>query len=545
MRWTAGAACLISAVTCTAANAQEARVDYSFEWNQTTSFGQSVFVLGSLPELGEWDVTRAVKLERSQYPLWRVPVSLPTDRVFDYLYIIRNDGPGQLGDASNYTISSGFLTGSTEIESTRAAQPKTLVVESAQSQPTLYVRPFGFTSAFTAIPMQDTGNGRTPGDVRWAALGFSISRADIEFYTEDESGLRVPPTGQLRTTLNEAYVRDGEIFSYVPSAISAPWVRLPNRSYVSTVLGESRTVRILLPRDYGTDPTRRYPVVYMHDGQGLFGCCNTWRVDDTVPELIASGMMREVIVVGIDNSGFENRFRDYLPNGETSIYGAGMGDDYVAFIRDELKPQLDAEFLTLAGPETTGTIGSSLGAIAAISQAWLHGDVFRRAGALSGSWPFSQNFNQTLDDAGADLDGLRLYIDSGDAGPGTDNFTITATVRDTLLARDDAIGGFSVEGNLRYLVGYGDEHNEAAWASRLDDCLRFLYPVTEDPEGLAALEYEVRGDADGDGLITQEDVYTFFVGGPFDFDNDGVDGTAGDAAYLQNEVRDNELKGLR
>ncbi|GAB4548082.1 MAG: hypothetical protein Tsb0013_08420 [Phycisphaerales bacterium] len=527
---------------CPCARAQDARVDVPFEFERETVFGQGIFVLGSLPELGAWDVRRAVKLESSAFPKWRVRVSLPAGRSYSYMYVLRDDGPGRLGDPSNAVYLTGLLTG--QSPAPQAAKPQatnSVVFESDAVTPTLYMRGRGTGYPYRAFPMADIGNGRTPGEVVWAALNIPMTGEGIDFYIVDELGMSFPATGTISTPLHEVYIRDGELFGEIPPPTDSPQRLLPARTYVSDVLGESRTVRILLPRNYDTQPTKRYPVVYMHDGQNLFGDGRKWMVDEATRLQTTTGQMREVIVVAIDHAGYTSRFINYVPNGDSSNSGPGDADAYTAFIRDELKPQIDAEFRTIPDAATTGTIGSSLGAICAMYQGWAYPDTFRRVGAFSGAWPFSANFNQTLDDPTTDPGALRVYIDSGDAGQSNDNYAITSGVRDILLARDDSVGTFAIERNLRYVVGFGDEHDEYAWARRLPGALAYLYPANEGAEGLDKLNIVVRGDLNADDTVDAEDLYAFDTAPPTDIDNDGVAGTDADRAFLITLLRSGEL----
>ena len=62
--------------------------------------------------------------------------------------------------------------------------------------------------------------------------------------------------------------------------------------FVSNVFPASRSLRILLPADYRlpANRKRRYPGLYLNDGQNLFDVCTAifnreeWRVDETVDE---------------------------------------------------------------------------------------------------------------------------------------------------------------------------------------------------------------------------------------------------------------------
>jgi len=91
--------------------------------------------------------------------------------------------------------------------------------------------------------------------------------------------------------------------------------------FASRVYGTTRQLRVLVPAGYDAPENRdrRYPVLYLKDGQNLFDSSTSvhnlmeWRVDDTVQELTAIGRIAPMIVVGIDNAGRRGRFREYFP----------------------------------------------------------------------------------------------------------------------------------------------------------------------------------------------------------------------------------------
>jgi predicted alpha/beta superfamily hydrolase len=60
-----------------------------------------------------------------------------------------------------------------------------------------------------------------------------------------------------------------------------------------------------------------YPVLYLNDGQNLFGDCpslsgSSWNAAHTAAELISSGRLPPFIIVGIDHAGAE-RSLEYTP----------------------------------------------------------------------------------------------------------------------------------------------------------------------------------------------------------------------------------------
>jgi predicted alpha/beta superfamily hydrolase len=158
---------------------------------------------------------------------------------------------------------------------------------------------------------------------------------------------------------------------------------LPDRFRIAG-LGRERTVRLYLPPSYAREPGKRYPVVYMHDGQNLFDDATSyageWGVDETLDEMAArSGF--EAIVVGIDNGG-EHRMRELNPF-DHPRFGPGQGEAYLAFIADTLKPWIDSRYRTLADPAHTAIIGSSMGGLISDYAIRRHPAAFGRAGVLS------------------------------------------------------------------------------------------------------------------------------------------------------------------
>ncbi len=80
-----------------------------------------------------------------------------------------------------------------------------------------------------------------------------------------------------------------------------------HRGIAGKGLNYPRDIIVWLPPSYDTASTRRYPVLYMHDGQNAFDPRTSfsgydWRVDEVADSLIRIGEMQEIIVVGIANS---------------------------------------------------------------------------------------------------------------------------------------------------------------------------------------------------------------------------------------------------
>jgi predicted alpha/beta superfamily hydrolase len=276
-------------------------------------------------------------------------------------------------------------------------------------------------------------------------------------------------------------------------AILSPWS--------SDTLGTGHTVWAYLPPSYDENTAARYPVVYMQDGQNLFDASVSpsgaeWQVDEALDYAASAGRcsdgatcqddsacatlacttFREAIVIGIESS--DARVYDYTPTEDTSFGGGGGADTYLDAVVDELKPMIDATYRTQSGSADTALIGSSLGGILAAHGGITHSEVFGLIGALSPStwWDGRMILSEVASVPSRSSRALRVYVDSGDGGPGADGAADTVE----LAAAYRAVG--YVEGtSLHYLLAPGDEHHEIYWARRLPGTLTFLLGPRERP----------------------------------------------------------------
>jgi predicted alpha/beta superfamily hydrolase len=231
-------------------------------------------------------------------------------------------------------------------------------------------------------------------------------------------------------------------------------------------LGNTRALRIYLPASYRTHPERRYPVLYMHDGQNLFDARTAaygaeWGIDETVDKLVAEGRMAEIIVVGIDNS--KDRLDEYTPCCDAQ-YGGGKLAAYESFLVDTVKPYVDRTLRTKPGKEDTAIMGSSLGGIASVLIAQHRPDVYSKAGGVSSSfWWNQRNLIGKLP-----VVPVKYYLDAGTINDGLED---TALMRSVMLAQ-----GWREGDNLYYHEAMGGSHNEKSWAARVAIPLSWFFP---------------------------------------------------------------------
>ncbi len=213
-----------------------------------------------------------------------------------------------------------------------------------------------------------------------------------------------------------------------------------------------RDVLVWLPPSYTTELEKRYPVLYMHDGQQVFDPTTAthqvdWGVDENVTALIEQKRIREPIVVAIYNT--VDRAHEY---GDTEL-----GRAYRTFLVEQLKPFVDANYRTLPDRENTAVMGSSMGGLVSFLLVWEHPEVFAAAGCLSPA--FFPEVVERIRQAGSPEQPLRIYLDNGGKG-----------LEPRLQAGCDAMLPILNASQNVEVLWFRDpdaEHSEAAWATRV------------------------------------------------------------------------------
>lgn len=245
----------------------------------------------------------------------------------------------------------------------------------------------------------------------------------------------------------------------------------------SPQLGNERRILVHLPEGYEAGE-RRYPVIYMHDGQNLFdpqtSYAGEWGVDDTLAALGGEGLA--AIVVGIPNMG-DRRLAEYSPFPDARL-GGGDGEDYLDFIADTLKPLIDREFRTRPDRKHTGIVGSSMGGLISLYGFFHRPEIFGFAGVMSPSLWFARGaIFGYLEDAPFIPGRIHLCVGTRE---GSGMLKNGQTLRDLLRRR-----GYRPDHSLQYVEADAD-HHESAWGERLPDVLRFLIPRAETTRAFAA-----------------------------------------------------------
>jgi predicted alpha/beta superfamily hydrolase len=139
-----------------------------------------------------------------------------------------------------------------------------------------------------------------------------------------------------------------------------------------------REVQVWLPPGYEADGARRYPVLYLHDGQNMFdaeAAGAEWQVDEAALQLVQRGEIQPLIVVAVSHA---DRLADYTPE-PGMVDGRRVGGGaraYARYLAQELKPFVDARYRTRPAPASTAVGGSSLAGLVTMWLLLEHPDSF-------------------------------------------------------------------------------------------------------------------------------------------------------------------------
>ncbi len=247
-------------------------------------------------------------------------------------------------------------------------------------------------------------------------------------------------------------------------------------AFESKVLSNKRRVWVYLPPNYAKEPSRRYPVLYCHDGQNVFDGATSfiankeWRIDESAEGLIKAGLIEPIIIVAIANAEME-RGNEYLPTsikmGSSQV--GGKADLYGQFLLQELKLFIDKSYRTKPEGKNTAMLGSSFGGVITYYLGISNPSSFGMLGVISPSvWVNNRELVRRTADLPKKLD-LRVWIDMGSreapsAMKDASDMAAAMTKKGWVLGKD--------------LVFYEDgfaEHNEEAWARRVPAILIWMF----------------------------------------------------------------------
>ena len=237
-------------------------------------------------------------------------------------------------------------------------------------------------------------------------------------------------------------------------------VRIIDTAFFIPQLNRTRRVWVYLPQTYNSS-TKKYPVLYMHDGQNVFDDATSfsgeWGVDEAIDTL---GLKyKECIVVGIDNGG-DKRLNEYCPydfslsgiaaNNKTNV---GEGRKYVEFLVKTLKPFIDKKYRTLKDSKNTFTAGSSMGGLISMYAVLEYPKVFGGAGVFSPAFWVGPKIFDDIKAKGKKVK-AKIYFYAGDAeGETMVPMTIRAFNEMHRVSKS----------KMAEVIRAGGKHNEPRW----------------------------------------------------------------------------------
>ena len=251
----------------------------------------------------------------------------------------------------------------------------------------------------------------------------------------------------------------------------------------SAIFGNERTIRVLLPPGYGdaVNKDRRYPVLYMLDGQNVFDAClsdvshHEWSADETVQKLIAEKKIPALIVVGVDHAG-KDRAREYLPykdfNGNPDM-GEPAGKLFPDFMTKEVMPLVDGQYRTLPGQPNTGIGGSSYGGVATLYALLAKPSVFGY-GLIESPTLWIGMGQLVRDTSPLVAMPVKVFVAFGgkEADDPANSEKMIGLIRQ--VETNFHAAGYD-DTNFRFVVDPEAMHTEAAWEKRLPGALTFLF----------------------------------------------------------------------
>mgnify|MGYP003585153407 CR=1 FL=1 len=484
--------CLLAGAAGVVHAASPARELLDFTITTNVGFGNEVVVTGNHPDLGNWDASRGAKLFWNTGNVWSGRVAVKSGAAVDYKFVAAPNSATGFCNPVNWSYmppgDGNHLTTNAPAQPAAPYNGKTIYYHSSWTNAFILYSFDG--SNFVNAVMDRVGVGRGAGEYLYRVAGLGEAGEPIQFIPHgflggvegwDNAPYAGYGGGDYYTTLDVIFLQDGDLFNYWPPAtVSAP--RIINSNVVSTFSpSPSRTMKVYLPRGYDQNTWRRYPVLYMHDGENIFapgGTYGSWDADLTATKEISQGRMREVIIVGLNST--VDRTREYLPP-EDNEGGQGFGDDYCNFLVHNVKQKIDVELRTLTNRENTATAGSSSGGLITTYLGWST-NVFGKIGSFSPAYLISPNFNARIQ--AEPKQPLRIYTDMGTVELEADLLPDYWTVFDYHL-RD----GYVPNQDLLGVIGCGQTHNEAAWASRLPAAFHFLFGIWDETNLLAKQLY--------------------------------------------------------
>jgi|GEM_PF-8433 len=251
-----------------------------------------------------------------------------------------------------------------------------------------------------------------------------------------------------------------------------PMITILNEEYEIPQLGRTRRIAALLPHDY-VSSDKRYPVIYLHDGQNLYeedAPYGNWGLDDTMHRMAMEGK-GNYIIIAVDH-GNKMRLNEYSPF-DNERFGKGQGEQYLEFLMETLKPYVDRHFRTLPDRQNTAIGGSSLGGLISLYAGFKHPEAFGKLLIFSPSLWLSDEIYKMAEQY-KPTDETRIYHYSGQK---ESEEHYANALKMAVILKGKKANGISIE--YEFSTHPDGRHHEWYWGDEAPEALEWLFHPDE------------------------------------------------------------------
>jgi predicted alpha/beta superfamily hydrolase len=307
--------------------------------------------------------------------------------------------------------------------------------------------------------------GKDVGEIAYHALSLQLAPGTYAFKVtrgswdkgETEAGGAGKSNRSIQVTRDTTIILSvadwADHFPKAPRRSSAgPRVEIIEKDFPMPQLGRTRRLWVYTPASYG-GTKKRYPVLYMHDGQNLFedttSFSGEWGIDEALDSL--EKMYGEVIVVGIDNGG-PKRMNEYSPY-DMERFGKGEGDAYTEWLVKSLRPYIKKHYRVSTKRRDTYIAGSSMGGLISLYAILKYPKVFGGAGVFSPAFWIAPSIKDAVAKRGKKVKGSIYFYAGMQEGE---------TMVPDMLAVFNALHRRS-KARMETVIRSNGKHNEATW----------------------------------------------------------------------------------
>jgi len=228
--------------------------------------------------------------------------------------------------------------------------------------------------------------------------------------------------------------------------------KLDTLEFTSPLLGQTHPVFVYLPAGY-TPTASPLPTVFVADGGEYL---SLGLMNNVLDNLIADGRIPPTIGVFVDP---RTDLRDSRTSKRMTEYA--LSDAFVAFLTEELRPDLLRRYRIATAPQQCAMLGASLGGLISTYAAFRRPDVFGLCAAQSPAYQFMEDSIFTVIGMG-DRKPIRIYVDTG-------------TIRDAEVGARRMKNLLASKGYTVRYQEFPEAHNWVNWRARLADILMYFW----------------------------------------------------------------------